>query len=50
MLTEEGTLSLFKGMSQPLIGAVPANALVFYASDEAKAVLNKNFPEMSTSR
>ena len=50
MMQNEGTLSLYKGMSQPLIGAVPANALVFYATDEAKAALNKRWPEMSQTR
>jgi hypothetical protein len=50
MMLKEGTLSLYKGMSQPLIGAVPANALVFITTDEAKAALNKWSPDMTSTR
>lgn len=49
-ILNEGTFSLYKGVSQPLLGAVPANTLVFYATDYSKAALAERWPEMSGSR
>lgn len=50
MMLSEGTLSLYKGMSQPLIGAVPANALLFFATDASKEILIKQWPEMTPTK
>ena len=35
---------------QPLIGAVPANTLLFYISDLSKSALVERWPDMSASR
>lgn len=49
-ILNEGTFSLYKGVSQPVIGAVPSSCLVFCATDYSKAALVERWPEMSVSR
>lgn len=48
-ILNEGTFSLYKGASSPIIGAVPANTVVFYTSDACKSYMARNRPNMSSS-
>ena len=41
-LVNEGPYSLYKGLAQPLIGAVPINIIVFTVNDYVKLFLTKN--------
>ena len=45
----EGIKGLYKGLSQPLMGAVPVKAIGFTATDYIKKELRKSYPQMSTT-
>ena len=45
----EGVKGLYKGLSQPLLGAVPVKAIGFTATDFVKRELAKSYPHMSTT-
>jgi len=41
-LVNEGPYSLYKGLAQPLIGAVPINIITFTVNDYVKLFLSKH--------
>lgn len=45
----EGVKGLYKGLSQPLLGAVPVKAIGFTATDYCKKELSRSYPQMSTT-
>jgi len=48
-LTNEGFLSLWKGLGAPLVGAIPLNTLVFMATEYSKRTLGFYYPQMSSA-
>lgn len=48
-LVNEGALSLYKGVSQPLVGASPVCTIVFMAEEASKERLRHNYPKMSNT-
>ena len=46
-ITKEGALGLYKGVSQPLIAAVPITVIAFSFTELAKSKLTKYDPNMS---
>lgn len=47
---QEGVLALFKGLTSPLVGNAPLNAIVFGAFGQCQRFLNQNFPEDEETR
>lgn len=43
----EGIHGLYKGVTQPLLGAVPVKAIGFTATELCKRELGQRFPQMS---
>jgi hypothetical protein len=45
----EGVKGFYKGLTQPLLGAVPVKAIGFTATELAKRELGKTYPHLSTT-
>ena len=48
-LLEEGPSSLWKGVSQPLMGSAPTTTIIFITNDYVKSFLSTSYPEMTTT-
>jgi len=48
-LVNEGAYSLYKGVSQPLVGAAPVCTVVFMAEEASKERLRQYYPTMTTT-
>lgn len=49
-LKQDGAMGVYKGIEQPLIGAIPVCTLVFVVTEATKQKLNETHPQMSSFR
>ena len=46
IMYKEGAASLYKGLSQPIIGAAPINSLIFIGNQFFKKHIEENYPNL----
>lgn len=44
ILKQDGSMGVYKGIAQPLVGAVPVGVLVFLATEATKEKLKETHP------
>lgn len=50
ILKKDGAMGVYKGITGPLVGAIPVNTIVFMVTEATRQKLNESCPEMSSFR